>query len=134
MQYITEEDVSKNLTMSETIKILEEAFNECGHGRAYYKPRERITYIGGVFNTMPGIIEKFHVAGLKTYIATRSGTRSRFTFLQNSQKPWRIFQRGNMLNILCMEWRRVLGYTFTGFRLLVQAGHLQLSSRMKMTP
>ena len=75
MQYITEEDVSKNLTMLETIKILEEAFNECGHGRAYYKPRERITYIGGVFNTMPGIIEKFHVAGLKTYIATRSGTR-----------------------------------------------------------
>ncbi len=75
MQYITEEDVSKNLDMREMIDVLEEVFSECGHSRAYYKPRERITYLGGLFNTMPGVIEKFHVAGLKTYIATRNGAR-----------------------------------------------------------
>jgi len=75
MRYITEDEVTENLQMADMIDILRETFSECGHSRAYYRPRERITYVGGVFNTMPGVIEKFHVAGLKTYIATRTGSR-----------------------------------------------------------
>lgn len=75
MQYVTEQEVKDNLGMRETIDILEEAFDSFASGDSHYRPRERILFNGTVFNTMPGVFGKKHLAGLKTYIASRKGAR-----------------------------------------------------------
>lgn len=75
MHYITEEEVAENLGMAETIDILEEAFESYSAGTSFYRPRERILFDGTVFNTMPGVFQHRHLAGLKTYIANRNGAR-----------------------------------------------------------
>lgn len=75
MRYITEQEVKDNLGMLETINILEEAFESLAAGTSHYRPRERIVFNGTVFNTMPGVFGKRHLAGLKTYIAGRNGAR-----------------------------------------------------------
>lgn len=75
MNYISEKEVEENLGISETIDILEEAFDSYASGTSFYRPRERITFDGTVFNTMPGVFNKYHLAGLKTYIANRNGAR-----------------------------------------------------------
>ena len=75
MYYITEEDVRKNLGMKETIDAMETAFSEYGNGMAATSPRDRLIIGGVVYNTMPGVIEKYHLAGLKTYIASKNGAR-----------------------------------------------------------
>lgn len=75
MYYITEEDVRKNLGMKETIEAMEIAFIEYGNERAATSPRDRLIIGGIVYNTMPGVIEKYHLAGLKTYIASKNGAR-----------------------------------------------------------
>lgn len=75
MQYITEQEVKDNLGMKETIDILEEAFESLAAGTSHFRPRERILFNGTVFNTMPGVFEKRHLAGLKTYIANKNGAR-----------------------------------------------------------
>lgn len=75
MQYITEQEVKDNLGMKETIDILEEAFESLAAGTSHYRPRERILFNGTVFNTMPGVFDRRHLAGLKTYIANRKGAR-----------------------------------------------------------
>ena len=75
MYYITENDVHENLGMKETIDILEDAFTDYSAGNSFVKPRERIIFDGTVFNTMPGVFGKHHLAGLKTYIANKNGAR-----------------------------------------------------------
>ncbi len=75
MYYITEEDVRNNLGMKETIEAMEVAFTEYGKGTAATSPRDRLIIGGVVYNTMPGVIEKYHLAGLKTYIASKNGAR-----------------------------------------------------------
>lgn len=72
MKYITEEDVTKNLKMSELMDILEDSFREYGYGHADSSPRDRIFTGSGFLNTMPAYIEKYGIAGLKTYMATAS--------------------------------------------------------------
>lgn len=73
MNYIGEKDVEENLGMKETIDILEEAFESLASGSSHSRPRERIVFNGTVFNTMPGVFNKYHLAGLKTYIANKEG-------------------------------------------------------------
>lgn len=75
MHYITEKEVDQNLRMKETVDILEEAFQSYAAETSFYRPRERIIFDGTVFNTMPGVFGKRHLAGLKTYIANRNGAR-----------------------------------------------------------
>lgn len=75
MHYISEQEVKENLGMKETIDVLEEAFESLAQGSSHYRPRERIIFNGTVFNTMPGVFEKRHLAGLKTYIANKDGVR-----------------------------------------------------------
>lgn len=75
MHYITEEEVTRNLGMVETVDILEEAFESFSSGTSFYRPRERIIFDETVFNTMPGVFQHRHLAGLKTYIANRNGAR-----------------------------------------------------------
>lgn len=75
MLYITEDEVKENLGMKETVKILKEAFLDLGSGESRVAPRERLMDDGVVMNTMPAIFHKYHLAGLKTYIASREGAR-----------------------------------------------------------
>lgn len=75
MRYITEQEVAQNLGMKETVDILEEAFESYASGTSFYRPRERIIFDGTVFNTMPGVFGKRHLAGLKTYIANKNGAK-----------------------------------------------------------
>lgn len=73
MKYIGEKDVEEYLGMKETIDILEEAFESLASGSSFSRPRERIVFDGTVYNTMPGVFNKYHLAGLKTYIANKEG-------------------------------------------------------------
>lgn len=75
MYYITERDVTENLGMKETIGAMREAFRDYSSGEADTRPRERIILNGIVYNTMPAILPKYGLAGLKTYIASKNGAR-----------------------------------------------------------
>ncbi len=103
MHYITEEDVRENLGMNETIAAMKEAFMEYSTGKADTRPRERIILDGIVYNTMPAILPRYGLAGLKTYIASRNGAR--FVVV--------LFDTRNMDLIAVMEANR-LGQVRTG--------------------
>lgn len=75
MYYITEEEVSKNLKIGDIVDILQDSFKEYGAGRAGSTSRDRIIVGGTLLNTMPAVIEKYGLAGLKTYIATPNGAK-----------------------------------------------------------
>ena len=75
MFYITEDEVKEHLKMNETIQVLKEAFIDLAEGKSSVSSRERLTGDGALLNTMPAILGKYHLAGLKTYIASRQGAR-----------------------------------------------------------
>lgn len=75
MNYITEDEVKEHLKMGETIQILKEAFIDLAEGKSSVSSRERLTGDGALLNTMPAVFGKYHLAGLKTYIASREGAR-----------------------------------------------------------
>ena len=75
MLYITEKEVDETLEMKETVSILREAFQDLGEGHSSVSPRERLHSDGVVLNSMPGIFAKYHLAGMKCYIAGKGGAR-----------------------------------------------------------
>lgn len=75
MYYISEAEVSQNLKMAEAIDILEEVFKEYHDGKAIADARMRTILDGKILNSMPAIIYKFHLAGLKVYYASKTGAR-----------------------------------------------------------
>ncbi len=75
MRYITEKEVSKYLQMKDTIDILEDAFVEYHNGNAAAEARIRTMLDGKVLNSMPAIISKYKIAGLKAYFASRTGAK-----------------------------------------------------------
>ncbi len=75
MYYINENEVSKYLNMKETIDILEDVFNEYRLGRAVSDARLRTMIDGKILNSMPAIISKYNIAGLKSYFASREGAK-----------------------------------------------------------
>ena len=75
MKFITEKDVENNLRMKELMDILEDAFVEYGEGRADASPRDRLFTGSAFLNTMPAYIDKYGIAGLKTYVAGVNGTK-----------------------------------------------------------
>lgn len=75
MHYITEKEVEQTLDMKETVAILREAFQDLGVGNSSVSPRERLHSDGAVLNSMPGIFAKYHLAGMKCYIAAKGGAR-----------------------------------------------------------
>lgn len=75
MNYITEEEVVRNLKMEKVIDAVREAFLEYAEGRASFSPRDRLHSKGILLNTMPAVIDKSRIAGLKTYIAGRNGAK-----------------------------------------------------------
>ncbi len=75
MKFITEKDVENNLRMKELMDILEDAFVEYGEGRADASPRDRLFTGSAFLNTMPAYIDKYGIAGLKTYVAGVNGAK-----------------------------------------------------------
>jgi alanine dehydrogenase len=75
MKFITEKDVENNLRMKELMDILEDAFIEYGEGRAGASPRDRLFTGSAFLNTMPAYIDKYGIAGLKSYVAGANGSK-----------------------------------------------------------
>ncbi len=73
--YITDEDVRKNLDMKQCIDELRDAFISYGNKKSNASARDRIFNNGMIFNTMPAYYEKYNIAGLKTYVASKNGVR-----------------------------------------------------------
>lgn len=88
MRYITEDEVAANLNMSDVIRDLKEALTYLHQGKARYYPRQRLTADGGIFNTMPAAVDPWHIAGLKTYYASKTGAQFVVTvFDTTGEKP-----------------------------------------------
>lgn len=75
MYYISEDEVNRNLRMDEVVDALEEAFVHYGNGNAMASERDRIILDGTIYNTMPAIDTKLGIAGMKAYIAGKTGAR-----------------------------------------------------------
>ena len=71
--YVSEDEVKKNLPMDIMIDSLKEVFIEASLGKAGFLPRSRLTFHDGLINTLPAFIEGYNIAGLKTYLAGKSG-------------------------------------------------------------
>ncbi len=73
--YISDNDVQKNLPIKQCISELREAFISYGSGKSHSNSRDRIFSGNSILNTMPAYYEKYNIAGLKTYIASKNGVR-----------------------------------------------------------
>ncbi len=73
--YISDEDVKKYLDMKECIEELKDAFISYGNKKSDASARDRIFKNDMILNTMPAYYEKYNIAGLKTYIASKNGVR-----------------------------------------------------------
>jgi alanine dehydrogenase len=97
MRYITEDEVAENLSMSDVIRDLKEALTYLNHGKARYYPRQRLEADGGIFNTMPAAVDPWHIAGLKTYYASKRGGRFVVTVFDTSgDKPLCIIEANKL--------------------------------------
>lgn len=75
MYYITERDVSEHFDMKTAIEAMKDAFEEYYSGNAGADPRQRTFSGSSVLSTMPAFMNKYHISGFKTYIATGKGAR-----------------------------------------------------------
>ncbi len=75
MKYVTEEEVLENLSMDEVIDSVRDAFLDFADGRAAFSPRDRLLSGGVLLNTMPAVIDRKHIAGMKAYIAGHGGAK-----------------------------------------------------------
>ncbi|MCL6002960.1 MAG: ornithine cyclodeaminase [Candidatus Thermoplasmatota archaeon] len=75
MNLITEREVEENFDMKTAIEAMKDAFEEYYRGKAGADPRQRTFSETSVLSTMPAFMDKYHIAGMKTYIATREGAR-----------------------------------------------------------
>ncbi len=69
MIFVGEKNVEENLKMDELIRSLEEIFIDYANGEAYSNARDRIKTEEFTLNTMPALIKRYGIAGLKTYIS-----------------------------------------------------------------
>ncbi len=75
MIFLGEKDVEENLDIGTTIEAVKDGFVEYFKGEAGADPRIRTYAAGAVLNTMPAFINKYHIAGMKAYIGTRTGAK-----------------------------------------------------------
>jgi alanine dehydrogenase len=77
--FLTEQDVTKLLTMEETIAAVEAAFKAQAAGEATNEPRRRLRAGGAVLQVMSGAVANFGeyrgLLGLKSYVVTRNKAR-----------------------------------------------------------
>ncbi|MFP3045521.1 MAG: ornithine cyclodeaminase family protein [Thermocladium sp.] len=72
---LTENDVEELLSFREAIDAVENVFKMMGEGNAINVPRRRVIMRDGVLHVLQGAVPGLGVAGLKTYLSSRSGTR-----------------------------------------------------------
>ncbi|WP_337860795.1 ornithine cyclodeaminase [Ferroplasma sp.] len=84
--YVTENDVEANLPIKECIEELRNAFKSYGKGISDAHPRDRIIKDRNVLNTMPGLYQDKHLAGLKTYYSGEKGIHF-VVIIFNTEKP-----------------------------------------------
>jgi ornithine cyclodeaminase/alanine dehydrogenase-like protein (mu-crystallin family) len=75
MLYLTEEDVSSLITMSDAMEAVESCFRRQGEGKATNEPRRRVRVPGGLLHVMFAADPEAGVLGLKSYTTFRGGTR-----------------------------------------------------------
>src|SRR5215470_285543 len=77
--FLTEQDVTKLLTMEETIAAVEAVFKAQASGAATNEPRRRLRASGAVLQVMGGAVANFGefsgLLGLKSYVVTRNKAR-----------------------------------------------------------
>jgi ornithine cyclodeaminase/alanine dehydrogenase-like protein (mu-crystallin family) len=73
--YLTEDDVSRLLTMEACIEAVEEAFRQWAEGRADNRPRARARSGGGVLHSLSAASEALGRMAAKVYATTRQGAR-----------------------------------------------------------
>lgn len=77
--YLTEQDVTQLLTMSETIAAVEAVFKSYAVGQASNQPRRRVRAGGGTLNVMSGAVGNLGgfdgLLGMKAYTVTPNGYR-----------------------------------------------------------
>lgn len=72
---LREDDVRALLTMSDTTKVIEQAFAALGENKAQNRPRIRIKQPDGVMHILAASIPTMGIMGHKTYTVFRSGMR-----------------------------------------------------------
>lgn len=100
---LREEDVHAVLTMSDTIGVLERAFNDLAGDKATNRPRIRISEENGVMHLLAASVPSMGAMGYKTYTVFRSGMR--FVVMLFSTHD------GHLLSIIEADW---LGTMRTG--------------------
>jgi ornithine cyclodeaminase/alanine dehydrogenase len=77
--FLTEQDVTKLLTMEETLAAVEAVFKAQAAGDATNEPRRRLRAAGAVLQVMSGAVANFGeykgLLGLKSYVVTRNKAR-----------------------------------------------------------
>ncbi len=73
--FLTESQVEKLLTMSDALRLVEDALREMGAARASNRPRQRVRMPNGILQVMPAGLPSRGYAGFKYYTSFRSGTR-----------------------------------------------------------
>ncbi len=73
---IREFEVNELVSFDDAIKAVEDGFKLLGSGNAVNLPRRRAIVSGAVLHVLQGVVlGDYRVAGLKTYLSTRHGTR-----------------------------------------------------------
>lgn len=75
MIYLTEQDVTNLLTMSDTLAAVETAFKAQATGDATNEPRRRVRANGAILMTMSGAIASLGTYGLKAYTVAKGKAR-----------------------------------------------------------
>ncbi len=72
---LREEDVRSLLDMTDTIKVLDQAFRALAQRTAVNRPRTRIMQANGVMHLLAAAVPSMGVLGFKTYTVFRAGMR-----------------------------------------------------------
>ncbi|WP_243679643.1 hypothetical protein [Vulcanisaeta souniana] len=76
MLLIREFEVNELVSFDDAIRAVEDGFRLLGSGNAVNLPRRRAIVSGAVLHVLQGIVlGDYRVAGLKTYLSARYGTR-----------------------------------------------------------
>lgn len=110
---LREEDVHAVLTMSDTIRVVEEAFVALAQDQATNRPRIRMLEEQGVMHLLAASIPPLGVMGYKTYTVFRSGMR--FVVMLFST------HNGHLLSMIEAEW---LGSMRTGATSAIATNYL----------
>ncbi|MCL4317106.1 MAG: ornithine cyclodeaminase family protein [Candidatus Thermoplasmatota archaeon] len=96
MLYLTDSDVTRLVTMEETIASLREVFTQVGKGRAHLVPRTNIE-CGGVLSIMGAISNEWELAAVKSFYSSGGQMSFMLTlFSTRNPEPVAVMQAGKL--------------------------------------